>query len=540
MIEHTLRKVLRLAPCLAAGALVPVGCSSPLPAPQSPPPAHSAFAGVLTWHNDEARTGQNRAETVLTPALVNRKHFGKLFSYRVDGQLYAQPLYVPGTRVSGHGTRDLVIVASEHDSVYAFDATAPRAVWHRSFIDPARGITTVPCTNPSQSECDPTIMAPEHGITGTPVIDASTGRLYVDVKTDERGVFIERLHALDVANGAEVPGSPVTVRATAPGFPRTDFEPHTAFERSGLALDRGIVYIAYASNDDAQGWLIGFDASSLGVVRAFCVTPKGKLGGIWDGGAAPAIDDGGDLYVSTGNGSFDAAGGGANYGMSVIRLKATGQLRAVDYFTPFNERPMSRRDLDLGSGGVMLLPDHPGPHRHEAVAGGKEGKLFMLDRDAMGEFHPSGNHVVQQLDANLRNGYYSSAAYFDGAVYMAGVSSHLDRYALHGARLSDAPTSRSIEYYDYPGATPATSSNGERNGIVWVVSVAGRVRGGPPAVLRAYDARDVTHELYGSDQEGARDRAGPSVKFAVPTIANGRVYVGTQTELDVYGVLPPS
>jgi hypothetical protein len=223
--------------------------------------------------------------------------------------------------------------------------------------------------------------------------------------------------------------------------------------------------------------------------------------------------------------------------MSVVRLASAGQLRAVDYFAPYNERAMSRHDLDLGSGGVMLLPDHSGAHRREAVIGGKEGKLFVLDRDDMGEFHPSGNRVVQQLEANLGNGYYSSPAYFNGAVYMAGVSSHLERYAVRGARLSDTPTSRSVATFNYPGATPSISSSGDHNGIVWVIGVSGRVRGGPPAVLRAYDARDVTHELYDSDQAGARDRAGPGTKFSVPTIANGRVYVGTQTELDVYGLL---
>ena len=524
-------------------AAVQAGCTASPPAPALPvgSPAHGTFAGVLTWHNDPARTGQNRGETLLTPALVNRKHFGKLFSYRVDGQLYAQPLYVPGVRVAGRQTHDIVIAATEHDSVYAFDARGltQQSLWRDSFINPARGITTVPCVSARQPECDPTIMAPERGITGTPVIDASTGRLYVDVKTDERGIFVERLHVLDVSNGTEVQGSPVTVRATAPGFPGVELQAHTTFERSGLALDNGIVYIPYASNDDAKGWLVGFDAATLQLVRVFCVTPTGQLGGIWGPGAAPAIDNGGNLYVSTGNGSFDATAGGPNFGMSVLRLATGGQLRVDDFFSPFNERAMSRQDGDLGSGGVMLLPDHAGAHPHEALTGGKEGKLFLIDRDAMGGFHARGNRVVQQLDANLNNGYYSSPAYFDGAVYVAGNSAHLERYAIEGARLSDMPTSRSVATFNYPGATPATSSNGERNGIVWAIGVSGRVRGGPPAVLRAYDARDLTHELYNSDQAGNRDRAGPSNKFSVPTIANGRVYVGTQTELDVYGLLNP-
>lgn len=494
---------------------------------------------MLTWHNDRARTGQNRSETLLTPQLVNPKHFGKLFSYRVDGQLYAEPLYVSRVAVSGRGTHDVVIVATEHDSVYAFDAAGVTRApfWHDSFIDPGRGITTVPCTSPRQSECDPTIMAPEHGITGTPVIDAANGRLYVDVKTDEHGVFVERLHALDLTSGAEVTGSPVTVRVTAPGYSNVEFEQHSAFQRSGLALDGGIVYVAYASNDDARGWLVGFDAATLDIVRVFCVTPTGSLGGIWGPGSAPAIDEGGNLYASTGNGSFNASRGGPNYGMSVLRLATANQLHVVDYFAPYNERPMSGRDLDLGSGGVMLLPNHSGPHPHEVISGGKEGRLFILDRDDMGGFHRGANRVVQQLDANLHSGYYSSPAYFNGAVYYAAVGSHLERYAIRGARLSDEPVSRSAQLFNYPGSTPSISSNGERDGIVWVISVSGKVRGGPPAVLRAYDAGNVARELYDSDRNAARDHAGPGNKFAVPTIANGRVYVGTQTELDVYGLL---
>jgi len=496
------------------------------------------FSGVLTWHNDAARTGENPAETVLTPQVVARRRFGKVFWYKVDGQLYAQPLYAPRIRIGG-GPRDIVIAATEHDSVYAFDATGhSRApLWHVSFIDPARGITTVPCVSARQPECDPTIMAPEHGITGTPVIDAASARLYVDAKTDERGVFVERLHALDLSTGSEVPGSPVRVRATAPGFPGVDFDEHSAFQRAGLALDRGVVYVAYASNDDARGWLLGFDSATLKLARALCITPTGQLGGIWNGGAAPAIDDRGNIFTSTGNGSFNAGTGGSNYGMSALRISTTGRLHVVDYFAPFNERPMSRRDLDLSSGGVMLLPDHSSPHPHEAVTGGKQGALFVLDRDDMGGFSPGQNRVVQQLDANLHNGYYSSPAYFDGAVYTAAVGAHLDRYSVDGYRLSAMPQSRSAQRFNYPGATPAISSNGDRDAIVWVIAVSGRVRGGPPAVLRAYDARDVARELYDSNQDEMRDRAGPGTKFSVPTIASGRVYVGTQAELDVYGLI---
>jgi outer membrane protein assembly factor BamB len=536
-----MRSLFRVTLAVAA-VVVSTGCSGSSITPSAHTSSASfsaAFPGVLTWHNDAARTGQNSHETTLTPANVRPRSFGKRFARRVDGMIYAQPLYVPHVSVPGSGVVNVVIVATEHDSVYAFDAAgrSTRPLWHTSFIDPARGITTVPCTNARQPECDPTILVPEHGITGTPVVDPSTGTLLVYAKTLQRGKYFWHLHALDVRTGAERSGSPVAIRATAPGYPNVQFDPERGFGRSGLALEGGIVYVSFASNDDARGWMMAYDAHTLAQRFVFCVTPTGNLGGIWMAGAAPAMDSEGNLYVTTGNGSFDAHRGGPNYGMSVLRT--TRRLSVADYFAPFNEHIESRRDLDFSSTGVMLLPDTQGPH--EAVTADKKGWIFLVDRDHLGGFNHGENSVIEQLDGNLGGGQmYSDPAYFDGAVFEAPPGQNLRRYVLHNGLLSKDPVSQSRDFFQYPGSTPSISSNGDANGIVWTlaVKVPGKYAGGgPPARLRAYDARNVAVELYDSGHAPARDQAAPGIKFSVPTVANGMVYFGTQTELEAYGLL---
>lgn len=495
------------------------------------------FEGVLTWHNDLARTGQNRNEMTLTPANVHGGAFGKRFARPVDGMIYAQPLYVPRVNVAGVGLVDVVIVATEHDSVYAFDGSGKRSrpLWHTSFIDPKRGITTVPCTSSRQPECDPTILVPEHGITGTPVVDPTTGTIFVYAKTLDRGTYFWRLHALDVRTGAERPGSPVAIEGSASGYPAVRFDPERGFGRSGLALSHGTVYVAFASNDDARGWLFGYRASTLAQTSALCITPKENLGGIWMSGAAPAADEAGNLYVTAGNGGFDADGGGPDYGMSLLRV--TPSLSVSDYFAPFDEHEESRHDLDFASTGVMLLPEADGAHRREAVSADKHGWIFVVDRDHLGGFHQYRNDVVEELDGNLGGGQmYSNPAYFSGAVYYAPPGENLRRYAFRNGILSRQPVSQSRDTFNYPGATPAISSNGDVDAIVWAVAVSGRVKGGPPARLRAYDARNVSIELYDSEHGGASEQPAPGTKFSVPIVANGMVYFGTQKELEAYGL----
>jgi hypothetical protein len=493
-----------------------------------------AQVGITTWHNDLARSGANTHEVVLTPANVNSKQFGKLCGYPVDGQVYAEPLYVPGLAIGGR-TRNVVFAASEHDSVFAFDADCGHAkpLWQASFLGPH--ITPMPCTSGRQPQCDVTIMSPEHGITPTPVIDLARGAIFVAAQTVENGVYTQKLHALDLATGAEEPGSPVIVKGSAPSNPKKRFDPEQGFQRAGLLLLNGAVYVPFASNDSSNGWMFAYDAKTLAQKSVFCVTPHGNLGGIWGGGAAPAVADGRSIYAGTGNGTFDANKHSGDYGMSALRLVANGKtLDVADYFTPSHAKKLSKKDLDLDSGGLMLLPDQPGKHAHEAVIGFKTGELFLLDRDRMGGFGTG--HAVQAFTAN-RGGIYSSAAYWNGNVYLAGVDGPLTQWRLKKGLFPDSPTHESATTYSYPGATPSVSANGNKDGIVWTIETDGRVKGGKPAVLHANDAENVSTELYNSDAVGKRDQPGAGVKFSVPAIADGKVFIGTQTELDIYRLL---
>ena len=509
----------------AGASLLAILIASPRPAlPQTP-------ASVLTWHNDNARTGRNLNETTLTPTKVNSKQFGKLFSRAVDGQVYAQPLYVPNVDIPGLGNHDVVYVATEHDSVYAFDAegTLTRRLWHVSFINPAQGITTV---STAGSSCPS--LKPEVGITGTPVIDSTTGTLYVVAETNHKGTVEQHLHAMDIASGEEKFGGPVLIQAAVSGVA---FDP-TLIQRPGLLLLNGVVYLSYASlcaPHPYHGWVLGYNAQNLQQQEAvFTTTPQGKRGGIWQSGAGLAADQNGNIYFMDGDGTFDANTGGSDYGMSMIRLSISSDgLTVADYFTPFNEAKLSVVDKDLGSGGVLVLPTQRGPYPHEILGADKEGKIFLVDRDNMGKFNPTRNHIVQTLPTSA-SAYYSSPAYWRGRVYYSGVNDHLRVYSLIQGRLSTSPVSKSATKYGYPGSTPSISANGATSSIVWAIQL---VAGDAPAVLHAYDATNLANELYNSRQAGSRDQPGVGIKFAVPTVANGRVYIGTETELDAYGLL---
>jgi hypothetical protein len=513
-------------------------------------PRRLLSTNVLTYHNDSFRTGQDLTETVLTPANVQAVQFGKLFTYAVDGYVYAQPLYVSNVSIPGKGVHNVVFVATEHDSVYAFDADSnlganAAPLWHDSFINPAAGVTTV-----SPNDVNTGDIVPEIGITGTPVIDASSGTLYVVAKTKEVSGgstnFVQRLYALDITTGAEKFGGPVVIQATLPGTgDGTDGQGHVAFsplrenQRSGLLLQNGVVYIVWASHGDNgpyHGWVIGYNAQTLQQVAAFDTTPNGGLGGIWMSGAAPAADNTGNIYVSTGNGTFDAQTGGSDYGDSALRLSTSGGLSLTDYFTPFNQANLDAADADLGSGGVLLLPDQPGAHPHLMIFTGKEGKIYVVDRDNMGHFHAGIDSIVQVLPGAV-GGAWSTPAYFNGNVYYSTVGDVLKAFQLANGLLSTSPVSQASVAFGYPGATPSISANGNTNGIVWTLQTDAYGSSGP-AVLHAYDASNVSRELYNSDQVGARDVLGGAVKFTVPTIANGKVYVGTETGLSVFGLLP--
>jgi hypothetical protein len=511
---------------------------------------------VLTYHNDLARTGENLTETSLTPATVNANTFGQQYSYPVDGQIYAQPLYFPGLTLADGSTHNVVFVATEHDSVYAFDANGGGLLWQTSFIDPANGITSVPAV-----ELGSVSITPEVGITGTPVIDNSTDTLYVVAKTKEvraDGIhYVQRLHALDITSGQETGGGSFTIGDTmfrnrnendlsVPGTGIgsvngvVTFNARTQLQRTGLVLTGGLVYAAWASagdKDPYHGWLVGFDAHTLQPVQVFNDSANDAEGGIWMSGGAPAVDANGHMFLVTGNGAFNPDQG--SYGESVLNLSTAGQPAVQDFFTPHNWDALNQDDIDLGSSGVILLPDQPGPHPHLMVAGGKEGKIYLLDRDNLGQVHTDFDNVVQILPGSQV--LFDNPAYFDAGapesrwVYFAAIGRTLQAYQLTNGLLSAAPTSQSSTAFGYPGATPSISANGTANGIVWVLEL----RGDDPGVLHAYDALNLGNELYNSEQVAARDEFGPGTKFAIPTIADGKVFVGGATNLAIFGLLGP-
>ncbi len=498
----------------------------------------AAQVNVLTYQYDNSRAGANSNEFVLTPGNVNVNGFGKLFSHTVDGAIYGQPLYLAGVNVAGKGFHNVVFVATEHDSVYAFDAddnagTDATPLWQVSFLNPAQGITSVPATDVS---CDQ--ISPEIGITSTPVIDASSGTIYVVAMTKESGAYVHRLHALDVGSGAEKPGSPVVVQASYPGTGdggSTDiFQPKNYKQRPGLLLLNGVVYTAWSSHCDEfqyHGWLIGYNAKTLQQVAVYNNTPNGSEGSFWQGGSAPAADASGNIFLAAGNGTFDRNSGGVDLGETFSKLSTAGGLAVVDYFAPFNFNQLNQSDVDVGSSGLALAGDEAGSsaHPHLMIGIGKEGRIYVLDRDNLGKWQAgSDSQIVASLSGAV-TGSFGKPAYFNKTVYFCGSGDNLKAFALANATLATAPSSKSSVAFGFPGCVPTISANGTASGIVWVLDPAG--------VLRAYDATNLSNELYNSNQNQGRDGMGAQVKFSVPIVINGKVYAGTQNSLVVYGQL---
>lgn len=499
--------------------------------------------GVTTYHYDTLRTGANRNETILSPTNVAASTFGKLASFDVDGEIYGQPLYLPNITISG-STHNVVFVVTEHDSVYAFDADAKTTspLWHQNFLSPGAGITTVDSANDFPVPYDD--IAPEVGITSTPVIDTSTGTIYVVAKTKENGSFVQRLHALDITTGKERFGGPTVIQASIPGQGVTNdgngnivFDPLIDNQRSALLLLNGRIYIAFASHGDFdpfQGWLLVHDSHTLKQVAAFAPTPDGTGGGIWGSGNGPAADNAGNVFIGVANGDYTAGSGGRDYGDSFLRLTLSGSTANVaDWFTPFNFQELSDLDHDIGSGGPVLLPDQSFGPAHLLIGGDKAGDFFVVNRDLMGHNHDSDNNqAVQQIA--LGGGLFSNPAVWKDNVYIGPVGNPLQCYKISGGKLT--LTSMTSTASGFPGMSAAVSANGDTNGIVWALQVDQWDNG--PAILHAYDANDCTHELYNSTQApGDRDTPGIAVKFSVPTVVNGKVYVGGADKLTVYGLL---
>ncbi len=491
-------------------------------------PAVTAATGVFTFHNDNARTGLNPQEIVLTKANVNVSSFGRKFSYPVDGVVLAQPLYLSGVNVPGQGTFDVVYVATAHDSVYAFDAkgASSGALWKTSFLGGANNATTVP-----QADVGSTIY-PEVGITSTPVIDPSSNTIYVEAITKENGNYVHRLHALGVTDGKEKAGSPVVISGSSGTL---TFDPEIELQRPGLLLVNGKIYLAFGSQGDNgpyHGWVFAYDAASLAQTGAWCVTPDSNGGAIWMSGGGPAADSNSDIYVLTANGGFNAPSGGKSYSDSFVKLAPN--LSVLDYFTPFDENNLALTDTDMGSVGPLLLPDQPGAHPHLVVGSGKSGTIYLVDRDNMGHFNQTGNGQIVQMLANAvgigtEDLNFSSPAYWNGNIYFVGANDSLKAFSLTNGQLALAGKDTAL--YDFRGATPAVSSNGANDAIVWTIQ-----RSGDNATLRANDAGNVAVELYNSNQNVGRDGLDFTEQFAVPTVFNGRVYVGTKKNLVVYGL----
>lgn len=506
---------------------------------------------VTTYHNDNARSGENLSETVLTPQNVNTTLFGKLFSAPVDGSVYTQPLYLANVAVPTGGVHNILYVGTEHDSVYAFDAdSSGPPLWQVSFIDPANGITTLSTTDVSCTD-----ISPEVGITGTPVIDTTSGTLYVVARTKENGTFVQRLHALDVSSGVEKFGGPVTIQATVPGTGAgsvggmLSFNSQLEGQRAALLLQNGLVYIGWASLCDIKpfhGWLMAYDMQTLMQVAVEVTTPNGTGGGIWASGSGPA-GDGASLLFATGNGAFNTSAD--DYGSSILKLgpPSAGMFSVLDYFTPYNYSALNSGDIDLGSAGVLLLDQPVGsPHQHLLFLCGKEGKLYVVDRDNMGEFNATADQVLQSIP-NVNPGSWSSAAWWNNNLFLGGAAepSQVDPDALKaftfdpiGGTLSSSPTSQTAVLFGFPSPTPSISANGATNGIVWVLQESSYKNKTGQAVLYAYDATNLANLLYSSSQNSTRDNAGLSVKFAVPTVANGKVYIPGRNAISVFGLLP--
>jgi hypothetical protein len=549
--------------------------------------------GVFTYHNDLSRDGANTQEYALTASTVAPATFGKLFYCAVDGAVYTQPLWVPGLSIAG-GTHNVVFVATQHDSLYAFDADASPCVtyWQVKLLDTPHDGTAneTPVTWNDVGECFGDVY-PEVGVTGTPVIDPATNTIYVVSASENNpassgncsgstATFYHRLHALDLATGNEKFNAPVTIAAQVAGVGDGSVGGVVAFnsqlhhQRSGLALSSdGIVYVAFAAHEDAtpyHGWLFGYNAANLQQKPSvFNTTPNGVSGsnggadgGIWGAGGAPAVDIGNNVYVATGNGIFDQGTGMAmmnDYGDSVLSLSplaGTTSMQVNGWFSPDDEVNLEQGDVDLGSGAPVLLPDQASGPQHLLVQLGKDGVIYLIDRDSMGFYTSGSNQVVQYFPATCC--FWGTPAFWDNNLYFAGAGDVLKQFSFASGQFNTTASSQSSQGFGFPDVSPSVSSQGASSGIVWAIDAglygyaSPNAAGGincyispvpaactGPAVLHAYSATNLATEYWNSTQAvGNRDQAGNAVKFVPPTIANGKVYVSTRTEVDVYGLLP--
>jgi len=496
---------------------------------------------ILTYHTNNARTGLNSQETILTPANVNAASFGRLFTIPVDGKVDAQPLYLSGISIAGV-THNLLIVATEHDSVYAFDADTGAAIWH---------VTTLGLNETTSDNRGCGQVSPEIGITATPVITRPSNAhpiIYVvAMSKDNQNHYHQRLHALDATTGTELNKGPVEIGAKYPGTGDNSsngfvvFDPSQYKERASLVSFGNNVYLAWSSHCDNRpytGWIMGYNNNTLAQTTVLNLTPNGNEGAIWSSGAGMATD-GANLFLLDGNGVFDtdlnAAGfpKDGDYGNAILKLSTQGALAVADYFEMHNQSSENGGDIDFGSGGTMLVDqrDSTGKLWNLAVAAGKDGNLYLIDRNLMGKFDTSSNQIYQELDGVLPGGIWSMPALLNQRIYYGPVGSPILAFQFKNAKLLPKPVAQTVNAFGYPGTTPSISSNGAQNGIVWAVENTN------PAVLHAYNSNTLV-ELYNSNQAAnGRDYFGAGNKFETPLIVHGKVYVGTTNSVGVFGLL---
>jgi hypothetical protein len=498
---------------------------------------------VATYHNDIARTGQQLAETTLTLANVNATTFGKIGFDTVDAKVDAEPLYLSKVTVGG-AVHNVLYVATEGDSVYAFDADSGTQLWKVSTL--GSGETTSDDHGCFQ-------ITPQIGITSTPVIDRTrgpNGAIYVVAMTkDGAGAYHQRIHALDITTGAELFGGPTEIAATSPGGGANSsngsmvFNPAQYAERQSLLLLNGVIYTGWTSHCDNgvyNGWVIAYSASTLQQTSVLNLTPNGAAGSIWMSGAGMA-SDGQFVYFLDANGTFDttlnASGkpSSGDYGNSFIKLATANGLSVADYFAMSNTTAESQADEDLGSGGALVLPDltdSSGVVHHLALGAGKDAIIYVVNRDSMGKFSSSANNIYQQINGQLVGPEFGMPAYFNNTVYFGSIGDNIKAFSLVNAQLVSTPASHTPGTFGSPGSTPSISANGTANGILWAVE------NGTIAILHAYNAANLATEMYNSSQAAnARDQVGQGNKFITPMIANGKVYVGTTTGVAVFGLL---
>jgi hypothetical protein len=509
------------------------------------PGTSSSSIDVITYHYDNGRSGQNLNETTLTLANVNSATFGKKGEFSVDGLVDAQPLYLSQVTIGGQ-KKNVLYVVTEHGSVYAFDAdsingTTSTFLWKTSTL--GSGETTSDNRGCGQ-------VSPEIGITSTPVIDRTRNAIYVvAMSKNSSGSYFQRLHALNLSTGAELFSGPQTITATYPGTGDNSsggnviFDPKQYKERPGLLQINGTIYTTWSSHCDARpytSWVMAFSADTLAQTSVLNLTPNGNDGGIWMAGTAPAADSSGNLFFIIGNGTFDTtldANGfpaNGNCGNCFVKLSTSAGLKLADYFTPHNTVSESNGDVDFGSGGGILLvdvTDSTGKTRHLSVGAGKDALIYVVDRDSMGKFNANTDQIYQEISGQLGGGVYSMPAFFNGAVYYGAVGDALKAFPVTTAKLAGTPSSQSAHSFGYPGTTPSVSANGATNGIVWAIENSG-------AILFAYDASNLTRELYDSNQAANNRDHFSGNKFITPMVVNGRVYVGTPNSVAVFGLLP--